>query len=97
MATWKATCWLGSESGYQELQVNANTYQGAKAQLMSIYGVEQVINLHEVNLHKESSDSGDSVFWLGVIAFLVAIYYLWPILLGGLIIWIGYSVWKAFR
>jgi hypothetical protein len=97
MATWKATCWLGSSSGYQELEVHANTYHGAKEQLMNIYGAEQVINLREVNSHSGSSDSGDSLFWLGAIAILVAIYYLWPILLGGLIIWIGYSAWKAFR
>lgn len=99
MATWKATCWLGSSSGYQELEVHANTYQGAKEQLVNTYGAEQVINLREVSSRSSgggSSDSSGSLFWLGAIAFLTAIYYLWPILLAGLVIWIIYSAWREF-
>lgn len=97
MSTWRATCWLGSASGYQELEVHANTYHGAKEQLVNIYGAEQVINLREVSSSGSSSDSGGSLFWLGALAFFTAIYYLWPILLVGLVIWIGYSIWKHFR
>ena len=49
MATWQAECWLGSASGYQTLQVQANTYAGAEQQLRRIYGAERIINLKEVN------------------------------------------------
>ena len=49
MATWQAECWLGSASGYQTLQVQANTYAGAEQQLRRIYGAERIINLKQVN------------------------------------------------
>lgn len=52
MARWRARCWLGSASGYQELEVSANTINGAHEQLQNIYGAEQIINLRQV------SDSG---------------------------------------
>jgi hypothetical protein len=54
MARWTAKCWLGSKSGYQNLEVSANTMSGAKEQLIHIYGAQQVINLRKV------SDSGSS-------------------------------------
>jgi len=49
MATWRAKCWLGSASGFQHLEVQSNTYNGAREQLRSIYGAQQIINLQQVN------------------------------------------------
>lgn len=48
MARWTAKCWMGSASGYQDIEVSANTINGAKEQLQNIYGAEQIINLREV-------------------------------------------------
>ena len=48
MAIFRAKCWLGSSSGYQDLEVKANTINGAKQQFERIYGAEQVVNLREV-------------------------------------------------
>jgi hypothetical protein len=48
MARWTAKCWLGSASGYQDIEVSANTINGAKEQLQNIYGAEQIINLREI-------------------------------------------------
>jgi hypothetical protein len=58
MATWRAKCWLGSSSGYQELEVQSNTLNGAKQQFERIYGAEQIINLREVRGDSNSSGSG---------------------------------------
>jgi len=58
MATWRAKCWLGSDSGYQELEVQSNTNYGAKEQFKRIYGAEQIINLRQV---RDSSSSGSGV------------------------------------
>lgn len=49
MGRWRAKCWLGSASGYQELEVQSNTNYGAEQQFKRIYGAEQVINLRRVN------------------------------------------------
>ena len=48
MATWRAKCWLGDAGGYEELEVQANTLNGAYEQFAKIYGVDDPINLHEV-------------------------------------------------
>ena len=58
MATYRAKCWLGSSSGYQELEVQSNTLNGAKEQFERIYGAEQIINLREVRGDSNSSGSG---------------------------------------
>lgn len=57
MATWRAKCWLGSANGYQDLEVQSNTYYGAEEQLQRIYGAEQIINLREVSSSSYSSGS----------------------------------------
>jgi len=49
MATWRAKCWLGSDNGFQYLEVQSNTYNGAREQLENIYGAQQVINLQQVS------------------------------------------------
>ena len=61
MATWRAKCWLGSSSGYQELEVQSNTLNGAKEQFERIYGAEQIINLREVRSGSSSSSSSGDV------------------------------------
>jgi hypothetical protein len=93
MATWRAQCWLGSESGYQDLEVQSNTWNGAKSQLERIYGAEQIINLHEVNDSDDSSSDGGidggAILALLAVAFLVAAWK-YILIIGGisLVIWL---------
>ena len=76
MGIWRAECWLGSESGYQELEVKANTWNGAKTQLERIYGAEQIINLHEVSSASDSNGgaeiSGGGILFVLFLLFIVA-------------------------
>jgi hypothetical protein len=78
MATFRAKCWLGSASGYQELEVQSNTLNGAKEQFERIYGAEQIINLREVRSsgNSSSSDSGDVGGYLALGAILFGIWLL---------------------
>jgi hypothetical protein len=62
MARWTAKCWLGSASGYQDIEVSANTINGAKEQLQNIYGAEQIINLREI---RDSGGGGGGGIELG--------------------------------
>lgn len=72
MARWVAKCWLGSEAGYQECEVDASTINGAKKQLERIYGAEQIINLREVSGSGYSGGGSGSfgpLVWLLLILF----------------------------
>jgi hypothetical protein len=74
MGIFRAKCWLGSSSGYQDLEVKSNTVQGAKEQFERIYGAKQIINLSEVRSGSgggSSSGSGEGVFGLAILVGLV--------------------------
>ena len=81
MTKWNATCFLGNEGGYQDLQVDAATIQGAKDQFERVYGSQQTINIRRVD--GDSYSGGGSMgaiegistllFWIG--AFLVFMYW----------------------
>lgn len=95
MATWRAKCWLGSESGYQNLEVQSNTFQGAEQQLRRIYGAEQIINLREVRSGESSSSIADigGMLMLGAVLFVIWLFveYFWimtPLTVIILIAWI---------
>lgn len=45
---WTAKCWMGSKSGYVDIEVGASSWGGAKEQLQNVYGAEQIINLREI-------------------------------------------------
>ena len=80
MATWRAKCWLGSNSGFQQLEVQANTSYGAREQLQRIYGAQQVINLHQVNnsngmITSDMSDGAASVVLLENIGKLIGFLF----------------------
>jgi hypothetical protein len=99
MGIWRAECWLGSESGYQELEVKANTWNGAKSQLERIYGAEQIINLHEVSSASNSNDGteisvGGALFVLLLLFILAAWKYMLIIGAIALVIWILMSSFK---
>lgn len=68
MPRFRAKCWLGSSSGYQELEVQSNTLNGAKEQFERIYGAEQIINLREVR--GESNSSGSSLDFGGTVGLI---------------------------
>ena len=101
MATYRAKCWLGSASGYQELEVQSNTSVGAKEQFERIYGAKHISNIRKVNSGGSSfsSDSGDVGGYLALGAILFGIWlfvkYWWivvpiAVILGILII-IGWN------
>ena len=96
MATYRAKCWLGSSSGYQELEVQSNTIQGAKEQFERIYGAEQVINLREVRSGGSASSSdGDFSGYLIIGALLFGLWLIveyWWIVIPVLVI-LGALVW----
>lgn len=83
MARWRAKCWLGSSAGYQDLEVAANTLNGAKEQLQRIYGAEQIINLHQVRESSSSSSGGSSeISWeaIGLIVLVIIFLAYWWII-----------------
>lgn len=88
MATYRAKCWLGSSSGYQDLEVQSNTYYGAKEQFQRIYGAEQIINLREVRGESTSGsgvgDVGGTVGLIGLVALGWAFVSFTPWILMGL-------------
>lgn len=90
MATWRAKCWLGSSSGYQNLEVQASTLNGAKQQFQRIYSAEQIINLHQVrssNLNSSSDGDGNAsgiLLLVGIIAAAWAFMSFTPWILMGL-------------
>ena len=95
MGLWRAQCWLGSESGYQNLEVQSNTFQGAEQQLRRIYGAEQIINLREVRSGGSSSSIADigGMLMLGAVLFVIWLFveYFWimaPLTVIILIAWI---------
>ena len=102
MATWRAKCWLGSSSGYQELEVQSNTLNGAKEQFGRIYGAEQIINLRQVSSGGNFSfNSGDVGGYLTLGAILFGIWlvleYWWiviPIAAICLVGWIYNRFWN---
>jgi len=99
MGIWRAECWLGSESGYQELEVKANTWNGAKTQLERIYGAEQIINLQEVSCAFDSNDgaeiSGGGILFVLFLLFILAAWkYMLIIGAIALVIWIVMSSFK---
>ena len=65
MAKWSAKCWLGSKSGYVDLEVDAATWGGAEEQLKSIYGAQQIINLREIRSSSSISSTSDVEWHLG--------------------------------
>jgi len=100
MATYRAKCWLGSSSGYQELEVQSNTFQGAKEQFERIYGAEQIINLREVRSGGSSSSSDGDVggyLILGAILFGIwlVVEYWWIVVPAAAIL--GFLVWYGSR
>lgn len=94
---WTAKCWMGSSSGYVDLEVSANTINGAKEQLERVYGAEQIINLREVRGESDSSgvdfSGSGTVGIVGLIAaaWLFITFTPWVLMtiLGGFGLWVG--------
>jgi len=74
MATYTAKCWLGQNAGYQQLEVQANTLEGAYEQFESIYNAEQIINCRKVSSDYDSSDSGNTASYLFL---ALAVVFIW--------------------
>ena len=99
MPRWKASCWLGSKSGFVDLEVTANTSNGAIEQMRNIYGAQLIRNIHQVRSRdgntssSESSSSGGSLLLLGMIAAGMLFLYFTPWVLmiayGAATIWVA--------
>ena len=97
MATWTGECYLGSDSGFQTVEVQSNTHHGAKQQMTQIYGATQIRNVREVGDNDGGGFElgGSAGLWIiGGIAFIFALPYLIPIAVFGLIGWGGYKLIK---
>ena len=77
---WTAKCWMGSKSGYVNLEVTANTLGGAKEQLQRVYGAEQIINLREVRGDGSglSAPSGAGPLLIGILGAGALFMYFTP-------------------
>lgn len=78
---WTAKCWMGSNSGYVDIEVSAGTITGARDQLKNIYGAEQIINLREVrggNSSGISTPSSGGVWLVGILGAGALLMYFTP-------------------
>ena len=104
MASWKADVWMGSNVGRQSVEVQANTFHGAREMIKNIYGPGisdgDIWNLREVGGAFGQSSSMNVGGTFGLILLLLAIWllveYWWIIAPIGLILFIGLIVrWFA--
>jgi hypothetical protein len=77
---WTAKCWMGSNSGYVDIEVGASTINGAKEQLQNVYGAQQIINLREVrgNSNSSLSSPGGTMLLVGIFSAGAAFLYFTP-------------------
>ena len=104
MATWTAKCWLGSKSGYQDLQVQSNTVQGAKEQFENIYGTTQILNIRQVRSGSGGSSSPEESIGVGgVIVLTIIAFTIWlfveytPFVVMGVLGLVGVWIGKKFE
>ena len=62
MATWSAKCYLGTKGGYQNLQVDAATFNGAAQQFERVYGSQ-----HSMKIRRVRDDSTSGGFDMGAL------------------------------
>lgn len=72
MATWRAKCYLGSNTGWQNLEVESNTSVGAIEQFKRVYGAEQISNVTQVSSGSSSNGSSLSIGGTGALIGLAA-------------------------
>ena len=99
MATWTGECYLGSDSGFQTVEVQSNTHHGAKQQMKQIYGATQIRNVREVGDNDGGGfelGGGASVWIGGFILFIALLPYLLPIGAIALVCWGLYKLVKWF-
>lgn len=95
---WKAECWLGSSSGYVDIEVTASTATGAKEQMVNIYGAERVVNLREISSGNNESFSSPtaSAATVGLVGSFFLFVYFTPwilmILYGAAATWVSEKV-----
>jgi hypothetical protein len=84
---WTAKCWMGSKSGYVDIEVGASSFSGAKEQLQSIYGAQQIINLRQISGDGGSGGlsipSGGGTWLMGLFVTAGLFLYLTPWVLMG--------------
>ena len=94
---WTGKCWMGSSSGYVDIEVGANTSHGAKEQLLNVYGADHVINLREIRKGisgTSSFSSNPGVLWgLGLVGLVGGFLYFTPWFL--MLLYGGGATWTA--
>lgn len=94
---WTGKCWMGSSSGYVDIEVGANTSHGAKEQLINVYGADHVINLREIRKGSSGTPSFSSnpgVLWgLGLVGLVGGFLYFTPWFL--MVLYGGSATWAA--
>ena len=100
MAHYKAEVFLGPNSGYQTVEVNASSINGVTEQIQMLYGVspEFVRNVREVSVYSDTPKSVDYGYGgLLVLIFFVFLFFPTPTLMivtGGLGAWISTKISK---
>jgi hypothetical protein len=77
MALYRADVWLGSNSGFQTVEINSSSINGVTEQIKSIYQVkpENIRNIRKV----DAEDNSDSESFVGFgILVLFVIFALYP-------------------
>jgi hypothetical protein len=79
MAHYKADVWLGSNSGFQTIEVNSSSFNGVTEQIVRLYGVkpEQVRNIRQVSNATQSQESSEGIGGIAV-AFILLIFIFFP-------------------
>lgn len=100
MAHYKAEVFLGPNSGYQTVEVNASSINGVSEQIQMIYGVspEFIRNVREVSIQSETYDSVDGNYG-GFLALFLLVFLFFPaptlmVAAGGLGAWISTKLSK---
>jgi flagellar biosynthesis protein FliP len=73
MTLYKADVWLGSNSGYQTVEISASSINGVAEQIQNIYKVnkEQIRNIREVHNNKETTATSDETVSLVVVVIII--------------------------
>lgn len=79
MAHYKAEVFLGSNSGYQTIEVNASSINGVTEQIQRLYNVppEYIRNVREVSNYTSSSENLDYSYG-GILVLFFFVNFVFP-------------------
>lgn len=87
MAHYKADVWLGTNSGFQTVEINSSSFNGVSEQICNIYHVkpEDIRNIRESRFESivYSDDGSGTLAMIGVIALFLLFAFFTPYVLMG--------------